>query len=73
MQSFIIGFTLFGIGPGLDLMSQATATSAMAIAVTGFGLQIIFSHFWLKAFHFGPLEWVWRALTYGNLPTMRRA
>jgi uncharacterized protein len=72
MQSFIIGFTLFGIGPGLDLMSQATATSAMAIAITGFAFQIVFSHFWLKAFTFGPLEWVWRALTYGNLPPMRR-
>ena len=73
MQSFIIGFTLFGIGPGLDLMSQMTATSAMAIAVTGFAFQVFFSHFWLKAFNFGPLEWVWRALTYGNLPKMRRA
>ncbi|WP_394692946.1 DUF418 domain-containing protein [Hyphobacterium sp.] len=72
MQSFIIGFALFGIGPGLDLMSQATATSAMAIAFAGFAFQIVFSHFWLKAFHFGPLEWVWRALTYGNLPRMRR-
>ncbi|GJL97171.1 MAG: membrane protein [Hyphobacterium sp.] len=73
MQSFIIGFTLFGIGPGLDLMSHATVTIAMFIAVTGFSGQIIFSYFWLKAFNFGPLEWVWRALTYGNLPRMRKA
>jgi uncharacterized protein len=73
MQSFIIGFTLFGIGPGLDLMSHATVTIAMIIAVTGFAGQIIISHFWLKAFNFGPLEWVWRALTYGTLPIFRRA
>jgi len=73
MQSFIIGFTLFGIGPGLDLMSHATVTIAMIIAVTGFAGQIIFSHFWLKAFNFGPLEWVWRALTYGTFPVLRRA
>jgi uncharacterized protein len=73
MQSFIIGFTLFGIGPGLDLMSHATVTIAVVIAVTGFAAQIVFSHFWLKTFNFGPLEWVWRALTYGTFPVFRRA
>jgi uncharacterized protein len=28
--------------------------------------QIAFSHFWLKRFHYGPLEWLWRALTFGT-------
>jgi uncharacterized protein len=26
--------------------------------------QIIASPIWLKYFRFGPLEWVWRSLTY---------
>ena len=27
-------------------------------------LQIVYSHIWLKYFRFGPLEWLWRSLTY---------
>ncbi|MEO1937182.1 MAG: DUF418 domain-containing protein, partial [Sulfurimonas sp.] len=30
-------------------------------------IQIIFSFIWLKYFRFGPLEWVWRSLTYQKL------
>jgi len=27
-------------------------------------IQIIWSHIWLRYFRFGPLEWLWRSLTY---------
>jgi uncharacterized protein len=26
---------------------------------------------WLRAFRFGPLEWIWRALVYLERPRMR--
>ena len=29
-------------------------------------LQIAFSSLWLRRFRFGPVEWVWRMLTYGE-------
>lgn len=35
-------------------------------------LQIVLSPIWLKYFYFGPLEWVWRALTYLKRPAFRR-
>ena len=35
--------------------------------------QIIISPIWLRHFHFGPVEWVWRALTYGHKPPFRKA
>ncbi len=28
---------------------------------------------WLKAFRFGPLEWLWRSLTYGEVQSLRAA
>ena len=28
--------------------------------------QLIFSYYWLKNFRFGPVEWLWRRLTYGG-------
>ena len=35
--------------------------------------QLIISPVWLKHFHFGPVEWLWRYLTYGKAPPFRRA
>jgi uncharacterized protein len=36
-------------------------------------VQIVISPIWLKHFYFGPVEWVWRYLTYGRQPQFRRA
>ena len=35
-------------------------------------VQIVISPIWLKHFHFGPVEWLWRYLTYGSPPPFRR-
>jgi len=35
-------------------------------------LNIAASLLWLRSFHYGPLEWVWRSLTYWKLQPMRR-
>ena len=35
-------------------------------------VQIVISPLWLKHFHFGPVEWLWRYLTYGKPPQFRR-
>jgi uncharacterized protein len=34
--------------------------------------QMVFSPIWLKYFRFGPLEWIWRWLTYGKRPQFRK-
>jgi uncharacterized membrane protein YeiB len=34
---------------------------------------VAFSHFWLARFRFGPMEWLWRAITYWTIPPMRLA
>lgn len=34
--------------------------------------QLVFSSLWLKVFRFGPVEWLWRSLTYMKLQPMRR-
>ena len=35
-------------------------------------LQVIFCHWWLTRFRYGPMEWLWRAITYWQLPPLRR-
>jgi uncharacterized protein len=35
-------------------------------------IQLVVSSVWLKTFRFGPLEWLWRSLTYWKRQPMRR-
>jgi uncharacterized protein len=41
------------------------------ITITVFICQVIFSWFWSKWFIFGPMEWLWRSLTYLRLQPMK--
>jgi uncharacterized protein len=50
------------------------STSQMWIVVGAiWAAQIIWSPLWLKVFSMGPLEWLWRCLTYGRMLPIRRA
>jgi uncharacterized protein len=42
-------------------------------AVLLFAVEALFSTAWLERFRFGPLEWVWRTLTYARPQALRRA
>jgi len=70
-QGMLIGLTLFGVGPGLALAGKAGTGVMLAIVCVGYALQMWFSRWWLTRYQFGPAEWVWRALTYGEKPRMR--
>jgi len=37
-----------------------------------YGLQIPLSVWWLSQHQYGPLEWLWRSLTYGKVQPMKR-
>ncbi len=41
------------------------------ISLLVFPLQILFSYLWLKKYRFGPMEWIWRSATYGQLQPMK--
>lgn len=60
--------TLFGLliffSFGLGLFTKTTPAVNALISIGIFGLQIIFSHWWLKRFHYGPIEWLWRSATF---------
>jgi uncharacterized protein len=60
--------TLFGLllffSFGLGLFTKTTPAVNALIGLGIFGLQIIFSHWWLKHFHYGPIEWLWRSATF---------
>ncbi|MBX2873187.1 MAG: DUF418 domain-containing protein, partial [Saprospiraceae bacterium] len=35
-------------------------------------VSLIISPIWLKHYRFGPLEWLWRSLSYRKLQPMKR-
>lgn len=71
-QGLIYGFVLFGIGPGLGLAGRIGSFHVLLICIAFFAFQVAYSHWWLARFRFGPMEWLWRALTYGERPSFRR-
>ena len=42
------------------------------IVFSVWAMQIVISPIWLRHFHFGPVEWLWRYLTYGTPPPFRK-
>ena len=70
--------SLFGVpffyGYGLGMWDKITQAQALCAGVIFFTLQVCFAHWWLKRFHYGPLEWLWRAGTYLtlNVPFKRK-
>ena len=43
-----------------------------SIVFVVFSMQLLVSYLWLSRFRYGPMEWLWRAITYWQLPAMRR-
>src|SRR3546814_10406897 len=71
-----LGHTVVGIavfyGIGLGIGPRYGTVAVVCTFVVLFGAQIAFSRWWLDRFRFGPAEWAWRSLTYGQRQPMRR-
>jgi uncharacterized protein len=69
-QSVVLSLLFYGYGLGLyHRLGSAPA------ALLGLGLyagQLLLSWAWLRWYRFGPVEWLWRSLTYGRLQPIRR-
>jgi uncharacterized protein len=69
MQSVIASTIFYGYGFGFYHKIGPAAGVLIAFAIYGF--QVVYSNFWMARFRFGPMEWLWRFLTYGKAPAMR--
>ena len=67
----VICTTLF-YGHGLGWYGYADRVGQLGVVLAVWVFQLIASHLWLRAFHFGPAEWLWRSLTYMRPAPMRR-
>ena len=57
---------------GLGYFNKLSLGVSLLLVLVIFTLQVLFSRWWLAQFRFGPLEWVWRSLTYGAAQPLRR-
>ena len=61
-HSVITGFIFFG--SGLGLVGQLERHELYYVVGGIWILQLIVSPLWLRHYRYGPLEWLWRSLTY---------
>jgi uncharacterized protein len=68
-SSIMFGTLYYGFAFGNAF--QLGPAAVMGYAVVFFAILILFAVWWTKRFRFGPMEWLWRGLTYLKLPSMR--
>jgi len=69
LQAALLDALASGYGLGLRLRPLVYAPAAVLL----FGVEAWFSRAWLARYRFGPLEWLWRTITYARLqPLVRR-
>jgi len=67
----VIATTLF-YGYGFGLFGEVSRVGLLGVVVVIWAIQIPLSMWWLNRFQFGPVEWLWRTLTYRTRQPMRR-
>src|SRR3546814_5275768 len=62
MQSLILSLVFHGYA--LGQYGNIPRAQQMLLSAAILAFQCVFSALWLKAFRFGPMEWLWRCFTY---------
>lgn len=70
MQSIICSFIFKGYGLGLYAKVGSGILTLIGFAI--YIAQLGFSYLWLKQYRFGPMEWLWRSVTYKKWQPMKR-
>ncbi len=70
LQSLLCTSIFYGYG--LGCFEQLPRAWQPPFALLVFAVQVALSHLWLRWFRFGPVEWLWRCVTYLQVPPLRR-
>ena len=62
---------LFVVDPRFGLIGTVGLIIIYPLSAMIFALQVVYSRWWLSQYRFGPVEWLWRSLTYGRAQPMR--
>jgi len=71
-----LGQTAFGVllfyGLGFGMLGKLGVAAAVGASIAFFILQILLARAWMAHFSLGPVEWLWRSLTYFKVQPNRR-
>ncbi|GAA5023698.1 membrane protein [Marivirga lumbricoides] len=70
MQSIICCLIYNSYGLGLFGTDGPLAFTAVGLGILIF--QLVFSHVWLTKFQYGPMEWLWRVITYRKMQPIKK-
>jgi uncharacterized protein len=70
MQSIIVAFLFYGFG--LAQFNQLSRMEIMMVIVVVWIIQVTASVYWMRRFHYGPFEWLWRSLSYWEAQPFRK-
>jgi uncharacterized protein len=71
LQGIVCMFLFYGIGAGLFMRVGLATCELMAVGL--YAAQVAVSRLWLTRFSYGPVEWIWRQLTYWKWVPIRNA
>ena len=69
MHSLILTSVFYGYG--LGLYGNVPRFGQMGFVAAVLALQLLLSPWWLARFRFGPVEWLWRSVTYWRWQGLR--
>jgi uncharacterized protein len=72
LTTSILCTTIFE-GYGFGLFGRLQRAQLLLVVAPIWTAQLLWSRAWLRHFRFGPMEWVWRSLTYWRPQPMRLA
>jgi uncharacterized protein len=64
--------TSFFYGYGLGWFAYLERAELLAVVAAVWALELTWSPLWLRCFQFGPVEWLWRWLSYCRRPPLWR-
>jgi uncharacterized protein len=72
MVQNVISFFYFS-GAGFGVYNTWPPAVMVCFAITIYMLQVIYSRWWLRRYNYGPVEWIWRQLSYQRRLPLKRA
>ncbi|HDX9629654.1 TPA: DUF418 domain-containing protein [Bacillus cereus] len=59
-------------GSVFNFAENLTYMQTLYVCIAVYAIQIVFSVIWMKIFRMGPLEWIWRVITYWTVTPLKK-
>ncbi|QCR23697.1 DUF418 domain-containing protein [Pontibacter sp. SGAir0037] len=68
---FMVGFYELFLEP--ETLSAVGLAFSVVVTLLFYAGQMLFAHWWMVNYRLGPLEWLWRSLTYMKIQPIRKS